>query len=205
MTLIQLLSPNFPIGAFAYSHGLEWAIETELIQTGQSLQSWLTDLVELGSARTDAVILARTILGDNAQDLNELALSLCASSERITELQNQGAAFCKTLSDVWEIKLENFTLPVAVGLAARTHRLDVAMVLPAYLHAFCSNLISTAIRTIPLGQSQGQRILLNLHQSISKISKQAEVSKTEDITSCCFLSDVASMKHNRLEPRIFKT
>src|SRR6056300_1728687 len=97
----QWMSPSFPIGSFAYSHGLEWAIETKHIYNATNLMDWLTDLLETGSAKTDAILVSLAYRSTDIDELNRIAISLCPSSERISETTLQGDAFCKILNDVW--------------------------------------------------------------------------------------------------------
>ena len=99
LTLSQLLSPSFPVGAFAYSHGLETAISEGRIVSASPLQSWLLDLLEHGGARSDAVLLnaAFGATEDGVAMINTHAQAFAASSERLKETDLQGAAFCETV------------------------------------------------------------------------------------------------------------
>ncbi len=206
LTVMQWLSPAFPIGSFAYSHGLEWAILTGRVTNAATLDSWITDVLEHGSGRTDAIILALTVRGALPfEKLNAMTHALCASQERLSETQLQGAAMGKVMRDVWKIGCEEMALPVALGAAAAHRSIPVDLIVPAYLHAFSSNLISAAVRLVPVGQTQGQRVLLALHPLIDAIAQVAESAELDDLTSCTFLSDVASMRHETQIPRIFKT
>ena len=206
LTVIQWLSPAFPIGSFAYSHGLEWAISTGRVTNAATLESWITDVLEHGSGRTDAIILALAVRGALPIDqLNAMSLALCASQERLSETHSQGTAMSKVMRDVWQIGCEEMALPVALGASAAHQSIPVALLVPAYLHAFSSNLISVAVRLVPLGQTQGQRVLLALHPLIDALAQLASSAELNDLTSCTFLSDVASMRHETQIPRIFKT
>jgi urease accessory protein len=206
LTVMQWLSPAFPIGSFAYSHGLEWAISTGCVIDAATLESWITDVLEYGSGRTDAIILALAVRGVLPFDkLNAMSLALCASQERLSETQAQGEAMGKVMRDVWKIGCEEMVLPVALGAAAAHRSIPVDLIVPAYLHAFSSNLISVAVRLVPVGQTQGQRVLLALHPLIDALAQVASNADLDDLTSCTFLSDVASMRHETQIPRIFKT
>ncbi|NBT88849.1 MAG: urease accessory protein UreF [Flavobacteriaceae bacterium] len=201
----QWMSPSFPIGSFAYSHGLEWAIETKHISNANNLMDWLTDLLETGSARTDAILVSLAYRTTDIYELNQIAISLCPSSERVSETTLQGDAFCKVLNDVWGEDLSDLALPIAIGQAAKLHQIDQLLMVSSYLHAFCSNLISAAVRLVPLGQTSGQKVLSALTPLISTISKEVLSYQKHDLWSNCFLSDVASMRHETQTPRIFKT
>ncbi|NDD89468.1 MAG: urease accessory protein UreF, partial [Rhodobacteraceae bacterium] len=172
LTVMQWLSPAFPIGSFAYSHGLEWAISTGRVMDAATLESWITDILEHGSGRTDAIILAlavREVLP--FAKLNAMSITLCASQERLSETQSQGEAMGKVMRDVWKIGCEEMALPVALGAAAAHRSIPIELIVPAYLHAFSSNLISVAVRLVPLGQTQGQRVLLALHPLIDALAQ----------------------------------
>ena len=205
MTVMQWMSPAFPIGAFAYSHGLEWAIDKDHVSNGEKLQKWITDLLEYGSLRTDAIFISLILRGHDAKKMNELSMALCPAGERLLETKLQGSAFAKVIEDVWQQDIGELSLPIAVALAAKNQSIEQDLILPAYLHAFCSNLISAAIRLIPIGQTGGQRILLELYTTISDLVQTASESEIDDLNSACFFSDVSAMEHEYLQPRIFKT
>jgi urease accessory protein len=205
MTVMQWMSPAFPIGAFAYSHGLEWAIDKDHVSNGEKLQKWITDLLEYGSLRTDAIFISLILRGHDAKKMNELSMALCPAGERLLETKLQGSAFAKVIEDVWQQDIGELSLPIAVALAAKNQSIEQDLILPAYLHAFCSNLISAAIRLIPIGQTEGQRIMLELYTTISDLVQTAAGSEIDDLNSACFFSDVSAMEHEYLQPRIFKT
>jgi urease accessory protein len=205
MTVMQWMSPAFPIGAFAYSHGLEWAIDKDHVSNGEKLQKWITDLLEYGSLRTDAIFISLILRGHDVRKMNELSMALCPAGERLLETKLQGSAFAKVIEDVWQQDIGELSLPIAVALAAKNQSIEQDLILPAYLHAFCSNLISAAIRLIPIGQTEGQRIMLELYPTISDLVKTASESEIDDLNSACFFSDVSAMEHEYLQPRIFKT
>ena len=199
------MSPAFPIGAFAYSHGLEWAIDKDHVSNGEKLQKWITDLLEYGSLRTDAIFISLILRGHDVRKMNELSMALCPAGERLLETKLQGSAFAKVIEDVWQQDIGELSLPIAVALAAKNQSIEQDLILPAYLHAFCSNLISAAIRLIPIGQTEGQRIMLELYTTISDLVQTASESEIDDLNSACFFSDVSAMEHEYLQPRIFKT
>ena len=117
LTLSQLLSPNFPVGAFAYSHGLEMAVDDGFINNSTTLEAWLIDLLEFGTARSDAVIL-NAAYGSNDPTINATARAFATSAERLMETDLQGRAFCDTVLTVWGHNLGRLCYPVAVGQIA---------------------------------------------------------------------------------------
>ena len=208
LTMLQWLSPAFPIGAFAYSHGLEWAIEAGHVKDALSLQLWFEDLITLGSGRSDAILVALAYQAEDRaalKNLNDLALALSPSAERRSETVLQGDAFGQTVKDVWNLDAQGLSYPVAVGYSARCEGLQRKEITAAYLQAFVANLISAAVRLVPLGQTQGQRVLHVLMPDIQKVALEALSATEDDLTSAAFLSDIASMCHETLKTRIFKT
>lgn len=205
LTLAQWMSPAFPVGAFAYSHGLEQVIADGIVSDADNLAPWLTDIIETGGGQSDVVLLAAAYNADDPWHVDATARALCPSAERLLETDLQGLAFCKTVRSVWNIPFEGLTYPVAVGAAARAMELPLEKAAPLYLHALVSNLVSAAIRLIPLGQTEGQRVLLQLTPLIEETAQAAIKTPLDRIGSASFAADVASMKHETLQPRIFRT
>ncbi|WP_299691984.1 urease accessory UreF family protein [uncultured Tateyamaria sp.] len=205
LTLMQWLSPAFPVGAFAYSHGLEQVIADGTVSEARSLQDWLSALLAHGSGRADAVLLAAAYQADDTAQVDATARAFAAGAERLQETDLQGAAFCDTARAVWGLDLTGLTYPVAVGAAARAMDIPLTDTLPLYLHAFVSNLVSVAQRAMPLGQTDGQRVLSALAPVIDATAHAASTATLDDLASSCFAADIAAMRHETLQPRIFRT
>lgn len=208
LTLTQWFSPAFPTGAFAYSHGLETAIKSGQIATSGDLCSWLVDVLEHGTGRNDCILLRAAYACDDVIALAEVNAAACAfagSAERLKEATLQGAAFAKTTNAIWDGETPDCTNPVAVGYAARRLDLPVGLTVSMYLQAFASNLVSAAVRLVPLGQTEGQATLAALTPLCAKVASETEVAGIDDLSSTAFLSDIAAMRHETLEHRIFRT
>ncbi|WVX48469.1 Urease accessory protein UreF [Roseobacter fucihabitans] len=207
MTLTQWLSPGFPVGAFAYSHGLETVIETGEIRSIQDLEIWLVDLIKHGSGRTDIVLLSASYSLDLnvTHEADTVSRAFAASAERLLETDQQGGAFCRTLDAVWNTKLGALTYPVAVGHAACIHHIPLALTARMYLHAFAANLISAAVRLIPLGQTEGQALLARLVPLIQSTAQEAVDTPLSDLASHCFAGDIAAMQHETQYSKVFRT
>jgi urease accessory protein len=206
LTLVQWLSPAFPVGGFAYSHGLEWAISEGQVTDARTLQDWLSDILAHGSGRSDAVLVARAM--DPGADLAMIAATaraLAASKERWTETHDQGRAFTEAVNALTDRDFPPAALPVAVGRAARALSLPSERVAALYLHAFASNLVSAAVRFVPLGQTDGQRVLSALHPLIERLAREAAATPLEGIASSVPGADLASMHHETQDVRIFRT
>lgn len=197
LKLTQWLSPAFPIGSFAYSHGLEYAIDQGDISSADTLFDWVEGVILFGAGRSDAALLRLTLEGADVADQAE---AICSSSERWLETVEQGRAFVTATNAVYTETLPPMPLPIAVGVVARRLELSAETVVSLYLHSFASNLVSVAVRFVPLGQSDGQSVLHRLHEVIEQVA-QAEPS----LWAGAIGSDLASLRHQQMETRVFKT
>jgi urease accessory protein len=206
LKLVQWLSPAFPVGGFAYSHGLETAIAEGRVTDAEGLRLWLATVLSEGSGRADAVLLCAAMApGADHAGLSDLAAALAASSERWTETIEQGRAFTAAQNALGGNDFPPAPMPVAVGRAAASLDLPPERVAALYLHAFASNLVSAAVRFVPLGQTEGQAILASLHPVIEAVASEAARTPPEAITTAAFGADLAAMRHEGLEVRIFRT
>lgn len=203
LTLTQWLSPSYPVGAFAYSHGLEVAMADRRVADACALQDWVEDLLRFGSGRNDAILLRSAYDQDPLAD--PTARAFAASAERLQEGLLQGAAFAATTRGVWGLDLGEEMYPVAVGRAARALGLPVEESVVLFLQAFASNLVSAAVRAIPLGQTDGQTVLAALAPVCEEVATDSAGLGLDDLSSIAFLADIAAMRHETLQPRIFRT
>jgi urease accessory protein len=202
LTLMQWLSPAYPVGSFAWSHGLEQAVAAGQVHDAPSLQDWLAVVLEYGSGRSDAIVLCAAHRGE---DVAALAAALAPSRERRMEMMQQGAAFAAMTRAVWGLDVPDLPYPVAVGRAAGLMGLAAEPVARAYLFSFMSSLTQAAQRLMPLGQTKGQQVLAALAPLCSSVAQDAAVLGIDDIGTSTFAVDIASMRHEVLEPRIFRS
>lgn len=217
LPLFAWLSPSFPVGAYAYSHGLEWAVEDGDVVDEASLLDWLTDTLRHGAGRNDAILLAHAhrALNDRAAlaAVNELALALAPSQELRLETAQQGRSFLDAALAAWprpELAkaaehIGEIAYPVAVGLAAAAHRIPLAATLPAFVLAFAQNLVSAAIRSAPIGQTAGMRVVTALTRLVQDIAAEAEALTLDDIGSATFRADLGSFRHETQYTRLFRS
>lgn len=206
LTLAQWFSPAYPVGAFAYSHGLEQAIQDQRIQTAHDLDTWLGDILHKGAGRNDAILLVAAYNEEMPIDeLDELARALCPSRERLTETLDQGAAFADVTAAIWDGDAQERCFPVAVGVAARLCALPLDLTTAMFLQSVTSNLVAAAVRLVPLGQTEGQAVLAGLTPLCQSIANDATHQTTHDLGSCAFVADIASMQHETLQTRVFRT
>ncbi len=206
LRLVQWLSPAFPTGGFAYSHGLEWVIDAGEVTSADTLKDWLTQILQGGAGRQDAILLAHALdPGADLDALCDLARALAPSAERLSETCEQGTAFARATTALLGLDLAARPLPVAVGQAARHLHLPKSDVIALYLHAFTANLVSAAVRFVPLGQTEGQQVLQSLHPVITHLATGCATAPLADIATNTLRADLAAMRHETLDVRIFKT
>jgi urease accessory protein len=206
LLLLNWMSPTFPIGSFAYSHGLEQAIVDGRVVSQEDVENWVGDLLQSGSGWNDAVMFAQC-WHQPCDDLNELALALCGSAERYSETTQLGRNFAIAAA-VWtsaEKRDAVMAYPVAAGITCRNMGIAQDQAVAAYLQNFCATLVSVAVRLVPLGQTSGLKVLRNLAPLISATALRASSATLDDLGSDCIAAEIAAMKHETLEPRIFRT
>ncbi len=206
LLLLNWMSPIFPIGSFAYSHGMEQAIADARIITQDNVEQWIADLLQTGSGWNDAILFSQCWHHDPAE-LNDLALALASSAERFSEATQLGRNF-NIAAAIWTDAERRDTImayPVAAGLSCKTMGIEKPMALLAFLQGFCAAQVSVAVRLVPLGQTAGLAILRNLSPLISATAERAAAASLDDVGSCCVAADIAAMRHETLEPRIFRT
>lgn len=210
--LLSWLSPAMPTGAFSFSHGVEAAISVELIHDADSLQGWLQTLLQSGSLRSEAIILAHACraaaAGDDERiaELNALSLALGAGRERVMESRTQGEAFQAAVA-AWALPSavalpEAPALPIALACACASTGLPVVLSLSACLTALVGNLVWIAVRLVPLGQQDGLRVIAALEPVCLALAEAASEADIEAIGSACLMADILSLQHETQTTRI---
>ena len=215
----QWFSPAFPVGGYAYSHGIEKAVETGDIRDSATLASWIADV--LGSGRSDAILLgeawrrAGDLSGEarltSLCELAEFGIAVGLSRERRLETAQQGGAFYHLVRTAWpDVDLlslgdDPLPYPVAVGIAGRVHRQPLLPLATAYLQAFASNLIAAGLRLAVIGQSEAQVRLAAVLPVIRAIAAEAEGASLEDLGGMAFRSDLMSIRHETQTTRLFRS
>jgi urease accessory protein len=203
--LHQLFSPAFPVGAFAWSHGLETAIAERAIHDAASAQDWIAAALTHGAGWTDAVIAAQAAQGGDPAELSALSAALAPTAERRSETLEQGAAFAATVRAVWGADVANAPYPVAVGAALHVLRLPIEAGIRLMLQGFAANLVSACVRAVPLGQTEGQRITAALLPDIQALATAAVDAEIDAIGGFALALDVASARHETLRSRLFRS
>ncbi len=211
--LISWMSPSFPVGAFAYSNGLEAAVARGLVSDDADLQEWLEDLLQFGAAWNDAVLFAeswrRANHGGDLVELAALAEALASSAGRHLETMNQGQAFLQAAAAWPHPVLDKFggtgALPVASGALCGAHAIPLEAALPATLHAFVSNLIQAGMRLLQLGQQDAVALLARLEPAIQRSAERAARSGLDDLGTPALLADIMAMQQETQYSRLFRT
>jgi urease accessory protein len=207
LRLFCLVSPAFPVGSFAYSHGLEGAVEAGDVADEAGVRGWLEGVLRHGSGRSDAILLrhAHRAAGDPAS-LRAIALvaeAACLGRERHEETMAQGAAFASAAS-VWE-RVESAPYPVAFGALASRQGIDEACACLGYLFSWVSNLVSASLRLGLMGQAAGLRVLTALEPALMEVADETREASLDDIGGACFLADVSAMRHETQYSRVFRS
>lgn len=215
--LMTWLSPSYPVGAYTYSHGLEYAVEAGWVTNAADTGAWITAITESGDGFVDAVILAHAYRAGNDADtllgILEFSNAFIPTAELALETTMQGAAFLEITQNTWpHTALERllsakgpYPYPFVVGVAAAAQEIPLAALLHAYFHAFAANMVSAAVRLVPLGQTDGQRIIAALAEKVAIIVERAIVTELDDLSTNTLMADIGSMKHETQYTRLFRS
>jgi urease accessory protein len=216
LPLFAWLSPSYPVGSYAYSHTLEWAVEAGDVTDETSLVMWLGDLLRLGAGRNDAILLCHAYRAvaagrpDALDEANELALALSPSAELHLETSQQGRSFLDATLTAWPsprlIPLDGeVAFPVAVGMAAAAHEVPLQATVSAYLLALVQTLVSAAIRSAPIGQTAGTRVCAAMVPVVRRLAGEALCLTLDDVGGATFRADLGSFHHENQYTRLFRS
>jgi urease accessory protein len=218
--LMTWLSPSFPVGAFSYSSGIEWAVEAGDITDAASLRQWLSAVLTDGAGICDGIFLVHThraaSSGEEARlaEVAEFASAFVPSRERHLETTAQGRAFIEIARAAWHAApldrlidacKSTIVYPVAVGIVSAAHAIPLAPTTHAFLHAVTSNWISAGARLIPLGQTDSQRVLAELEPVVADTARRALAASLDELGSATFRADLAGMRHETQYTRLFRS
>ncbi|PSF35298.1 urease accessory protein UreF [Aphanothece hegewaldii CCALA 016] len=216
--LLQITSPTLPVGAYSYSEGIETLVSQEIITNKETLQQWIIQSLKFGSIRIESAIMLRAyhdFLGDNIEGLIKWNLWLSATRET-KELRQQswqmGQSLLKLLTELQpEIKdissqlYPDCNYAVVFGIAGAIWQIPEHELLLGYLQSWSSNLINAGLRLIPLGQTDGQKILVNLQNDLIQVTQDILELKDEDLRGWGWGLSLASMQHETLYTRLFRS
>jgi urease accessory protein len=218
--LMAWMSPAYPTGAYSYSHGIEAAVEQGLIHDRVTLVSWCGHILRHGAGWIDAVLLAKTYAAAETGDwirvnqIADLAAAMRGTRETGLESVQQGAAFLAASRSAWPdpkletlMKLRNgeaVAMPLAVGVAA-AGQVPQALIVSAYLQSFAANLVSAAVRLIPLGQTDGQKAIADLAPFVAAVAAESLETGLDDLGTAAPMVDWTSMFHETQHTRLFRS
>jgi urease accessory protein len=219
LPLFAWLSPSFPIGSFAYSHGLEYVVGRGDVRDARTLLFWLSDLLNHGDIRTDLILASEAAKSVTAGDVDqfarvaELGLALSPSRERNLETAQQGRSFLDTVRVAWPSPTldrmidasDEIAYPVAFGGAVAAHCLALRPSLAAFALQFVSNLVSAVVRLGAVGQTDGQKVVASLAKTAERAAALAARARLDDIGGAAFRSDIASLCHETQYSRLFRS
>ena len=218
--LTTWLSPAYPVGAFSYSSGIEWAVEAGDVTNAAALREWLEAMLGVGTGICDGIFFvhahrAAATGNDTAfAEAAELAAAFVPTSERYHETIQLGRAFldvtlaawpCPALARLGAIWAGPVAYPIAVGVACAGHDIPLEPALHAFLTALCANWISAGVRLIPLGHTDGQRLVNALEPAVAAVAQRALTASLDDLGSATFRADLASARHESQYTRLFRS
>ncbi len=219
--LLQLSSPALPVGAYTYSQGLEWAVESGKIVDEASTGAWITDLLIYGIGRYEAPLMARLIEVWMHRDavtlcrLNKEFIATRESSELRAETVQMGYSMTRLARELRDPALDplivqlglmpEVAFPTAWSGFAASWDIEPKAALTAYLWSWCENQVMAALKAVPLGQASGQRVLMKLTESIPAIAAQALAMPESDWSNLTPAFAIASARHETQYSRLFRS
>ncbi len=204
LQILQIwFSSSFPVGSYAYSHGLEALIDDDKIKNRDDVREYLKALLFYGSLRNDYIFLKSVYMGE---EINDLILASASSKERHTEMIDMGNSFRKIMKDSWELVLEeNTSFVYCISKAALHFNIKFDDLIKFYLQSYISNLINVCVKHIPMSQKDGQILNVNFIDQIQKFLDQSYQLTLKDIGTSFFIGDIFAIKHENLDSRIYLT
>jgi urease accessory protein len=218
--LLTWFSPAYPVGAFSYSSGIEWAVEAGDITSAEALRAWLESMLNCGAGINDGIFFSQihhAVGGDDAAsmvEIAELAAAFAPTRERYLETTTLGRAFmevtqaawpCTALTKLIALWRGPIAYPVAAGAACAGHRIPLAPALYAFLTALCANWVSAGVRLVPLGHTDGQCLLSALEPAVAAITNSALAAGLDDLASATIRADISSARHETQYTRLFRS
>ena len=196
-------SSSFPIGSYAYSHGLEALIDDKKIKNNNDVKEFLDALLFYGTLRNDYIFLKSIYKG---KEINELILASASSKERQIEMIDMGNSFRKIMKDSWELSLpENTSFIYCLAKAGLHFDIKFDDLIKFYLQSFISNLINVCVKHIPMSQKDGQSLNVIFINQIQEFLTHSDKLTLKDIGTTFFIGDIFAIKHENLDSRIYLT
>ena len=196
-------SSSFPIGSYAYSHGLEALIDNKKIKNKDDVKEFLDALLFYGTLRNDYIFMKSIYKGE---EINDLVLASASSKERQIEMIDMGNSFRKIMRDSWELSLpENTSFIYCLAKAGLHFDIKFDDLIKFYLQSFISNLINVCVKHIPMSQKDGQSLNVIFINQIQEFLTHSDKLTLKDIGTTFFIGDIFAIKHENLDSRIYLT
>ena len=196
-------SSSFPIGSYAYSHGLEALIDDKKIKNNNDVKEFLDALLFYGTLRNDYIFMKSIYKGD---EINQLILASASTKERQIEMIDMGNSFRKIMKDSWELSLpENTSFIYCLAKAGLHFNIKFDDLIKFYLQSFISNLINVCVKHIPMSQKDGQSLNVIFINQIQEFLSHSDKLTLKDIGTTFFIGDIFAIKHEYLDSRIYLT
>ena len=204
LQILQIwFSSSFPIGSYAYSHGLEALIDNKKINNKNDVKEYLDALLFYGTLRNDFIFIKSIY---NGMEIKELILASASSKERYLEMIDMGNSFSKIMKDSWGLSLPHNTSFIYCLAKAGLHfNIKFDDLIKFYLQSFISNLINTCVKHIPMSQKDGQTLNVDFIDQIQKFLTKSKKLTLSNIGTSFFVADIFSIKHENLDSRIYLT
>jgi urease accessory protein len=202
--LLQLASPTLPVGAYSYSGGLEAACEEGIVTDAASAERWIGDVLEFSMARMEAPLLFRMMKDPK---WNEVFVASRESAELRAETVQMGYSLNRLFKDLGlgEVPVDEPSFPAAFAYAAAKWNIEPEAALQAYLWAWIENQVMAAVKSVPLGQTDGQRILLSLGERIFSCVEKAMSMTDQDLGNFAPNLALLSARHETQYSRLFRS
>jgi urease accessory protein len=216
LRLFQLVSPSLPVGAFSYSEGLEVLVQRGVLADAEAVQAWLRAELQRGAVAVETAALAPLRLALEAGDLAATAgldgwlLAQREAPELRAQQRQMGQSLLQLLADLgWPLPpaLAAATLawPAAFAWAAHSLALDSPAIEEAYLYGWVANQLSAAVRLVPLGPTQAQRLQLQLAEPIAERAVALAAADPQQLWSGGVGAGLAQLQHAELYSRLFRS
>ncbi|HVO95083.1 MAG TPA: urease accessory UreF family protein [Terriglobales bacterium] len=218
--LLQLVSPTLPVGAYSYSQGLESAVDAGVVRAVADAESWIGDMLEYAVVRMEAPLLLRLIDYWSARSYtdvvrwNDLFLASRETAELRAETIQMGYSLKRLLMEMEGrdeetraplTRMEEMAFPTAFAFAAARWQIPAQPALVAYLWAWLENQVMAAIKIVPLGQTDGQRILLKIGERLPAIAELAATIHDDDLGTFAPHLAILSSRHETQYSRLFRS
>ena len=204
--LLQLASPTLPVGAYSYSQGLEAAIEAGIVKDAESAERWIKDVLDFSIGPMEAPVLFSLLTEETeTENLNALFLASRETAELRAETLQMGYSLCRLLRELGmkDRPAGEVAFPTAFAFAARQWGIEPREALLGYLWSWLENQVMAAVKGIPLGQTDGQKILLSIGNSLPSIAEQA--MELKNLANFAPGLAMLSSRHETQYSRIFRS